>query len=93
MKTKTAQVALASLFNGSDSAREWDDWMEDDGDYIRTSEVMEIEFVLLLDEVVVPKQIERLDAAIDTVRSEMLTKIGYLEDTKAKLLAITHEEA
>ena len=63
---------------------------EDSVDYIRNSEVLEVEFVDLPAEVLVPKQVAALDAAIVATRTRSAQEIERLEDEKSKLLAITH---
>ena len=93
MKTKTEQIVLATLYGGSVRCVEWNDYREKDKDWIRSSEIVEVTFALLPDEEVVPLKIAAIDEAMDLVRAETLTKIKYLEDEKAKLMAITHEVA
>lgn len=86
------KIALSTLFNGSEIPREWDDWMDDDEDYIRTSEIVEIEFTPLPDEDVVPKKLAVINNQINQVRVEMGQKIAKLKEERSKLLAITHDD-
>ena len=67
------------------------DWIDEDEDYMRVSEVTTVDFDMLPDEVVVPKQVEAFDKAIAAKRAELNGVIAILEERKAKLLALTHE--
>ena len=85
------KIALGTLFDSNEAVFEWRDWMDEDSDYVRLSEVIEVEFTMLPKEEVVPKQVEKIDEYIAEVRAEMGAKVAKLEERKAKLLAITHE--
>lgn len=85
------KIAKFKLFEGRTRVGDWDDFMEADKDYVRMSEVMEVEFVDLPPEMTIPPQIERIDAGIAELRAEVANKIAHLEDKKSKLLAITHQ--
>ena len=87
------KLALAELFGGGSSPREWNDRKENDIDYVRTSEIIDVEFTDLPDEIVVPAKVAVIDRGIEGLRAELGEKIARLEDEKAKLLAITHEES
>ena len=67
------------------------DWIEEDLDYVRISEIVEVEFDRLPSEEIVPRQVKQLDNEIEKIRVEMWQKIGVLEEQKSKLLAITQE--
>ena len=86
------KIAMAELFGGRPVPRKWTDHKEIDSDYVRTSEIIEVEFVDLPDEIVVPAKVAVIDRGIEGLRAELGEKIARLEDEKAKLLAITHEE-
>lgn len=77
----------------STTVHEARDWIEEDLGYVRVSEVVEIEFVRLPNEVVVPRQVKQLDSEIEKVRAQMGRQINLLEEQKSKLLAITQEPA
>ena len=84
-------IAKYDLFN-STLIREVDDYFEKDPDYVRLTEPVEVEFIGLPDEVVVPAKVARFDAEILAARNQAAEKIAGLEERKSKLLAITHEE-
>ena len=46
---------------GFDSVHEVSDWIEDDGDYIRLSEIMEIDFVMLDKSETVKSEVDAID--------------------------------
>ncbi len=85
------KIARYQTDYGTEITSEADDWMEKSDDYIRLTESIEVEFVYLSSEVVVPQKIARIDRGIEGLRAELGEKIAHLEDEKAKLLAITHE--
>lgn len=85
------KIAKYKLFGSITRVDCWDDFMEADKDYVRMSEVIEVEFVDLSPEVTIPPQIECIDAGIAKLRAEVAEKIARLEDEKSKLLAITHQ--
>jgi hypothetical protein len=70
------------------SAHRVDKWIEGNDEYIRLTEVLEVEFVNLPAEDVVIHQVNALDKQIEDVRAEMLDRIATLQDKKSKLMAI-----
>jgi hypothetical protein len=68
------------------------DFMENDSDYVRATEPLEVTFTPLSDEVIVEGRVKSLDAEIEKTRAEMSLKINDLKDQKQRLLAITHQE-
>ena len=75
-----------------ESVWEATDYRENDTDSTRITEILEVELVDLPPEIVVPEKVARIDRGIEGLRAELGEKIARLEDEKAKLLAITHEE-
>ena len=86
-----AEFAIYSLNGGEPDIYEYFDWKEDDEDYVRCSDVVEVEIEEWPREKTIPLRAKGFDARIERVRAEMNEKINRLEDEKAKLLAITHE--
>ena len=84
------KIALYEM-SGSSMVWEASEWREEDPDTIRTTEVVDVEFVDLPDEVVVPKKVKAIDDKIEAARAKFGQAIQLLEDEKSKLLAITHE--
>ncbi len=82
------KIARVELY-GSPMYMEWRDYHEEDSDYVRLTEVAEVEFTDLPKETVVPKQVALLDAKIEDARAKFHEAISILEERKSKLLAIT----
>ena len=85
------KYAIYQIF-GSELVTEHREWMESDDDYIRLSEIIEIDFPMLPKEEVVPKQVKLIDDKIEKARARFQQAISELEDKKSRLLAITYEE-
>jgi len=85
MKVK---VALYELYGGKPEVCQTNDYRDGDSDYLRVSESLEIEIELQPDEIIIPKKLERIDAAADKVREEAQKKLNRLEEERAKLLAL-----
>ena len=85
------KIALYDCGYG-ESVWEVTDYCENDSDRTRTTEILDVEFVALPLEKVIPEKVARIDRGIEGLRAELGKKIARLEDEKAKLLAITHEE-
>lgn len=83
------KIAINTLFGGAPRVSEWHDFMDNDDDYIRLSEIVDVEFVDLPKEEVVPKQVKQIDEKISEARAKFQTAINLLEEQKSKLLAIT----
>ena len=75
------------------TVREVKSWREDDDDYIRTTEPIDVEFVDLPREVIVPLQVQAIDTKISEARTEFNRRIKIMEGEKANLLAITCDSA
>ena len=60
---------------------------------VRISEWVEVDFLPLTPEVIVPAKIEAIDKEISQETEQFASKIQRLKETKANLLSITHEEA
>lgn len=63
-------------------------WADDDGGYVRVSEVVEVEFPELDRKTVLDKQLAVIDKQIQSVRAECEVKIGRLDRQKQELLAL-----
>ena len=79
------------LLYGSEGIQEYDERMDEDDDWIRTTEPIEVEFIDLPPDVTVPPQINLIDNKIAEARAEFNKVISRLEDKKKDLLAITHQ--
>jgi len=84
------KVAKVKLF-GNEMITGWEDYMEDDQDWIRLSEVVEVDFIDLPPEVTIPPQVAFIEAKITEARERFGEVMSKLEGEKAKLLAITHQ--
>jgi hypothetical protein len=84
------KIAQYKLYSGHHIA-EVTEWRENDKDYIRLSEPVEVEFVPLPPEITVPLQIAVLDAAEQELRAKFAEKLAELSERRATLLALTHE--
>lgn len=85
------KIALYALFGTGSSLHEADAWREGDEDYVRLTDIVEVDFIDRPQEKVIPEKVARIDRGIEGLRAELGEKISKLEDEKAKLLAITHE--
>ena len=86
------QVAIFRSQYGNMFAFEVRDF-ENDPDYTRVSEIVEIDFEMLSDDVLISSQVKSIDKMIDKVASESLRKIEELKMKRAELMALTHEAA
>lgn len=64
---------------------------EDDPDYVRITEYIEVDFPELPKDEIVSKQVENLDKEIESTKEEAMKKVAMLQQKKQELLAITHE--
>jgi len=85
-----SEKKLVALYQGKYSENVWlvDSWVEDADDYVRTSDIVEVEFTPRPHKDIVLERVRALDAEIKSVRATMVAKINNLEDQKARLLAI-----
>ncbi len=86
-----AKFAIWSLNGNEPDIYQWFEWKDNDDDYVRCSDVVEVEIEEWPKEKTTPEIVKSYDKRIERVRAEMGEKISRLEDEKAKLLAITHE--
>ena len=63
-------------------------WIDESPRYIRTTEYVEVEFVPLPKEDVVPKQVKALENAKAEARAKFQVAINAIDEKIAKLLAI-----
>lgn len=82
------KIALLELWGGDPSPHEVNDINEKDPDYVRVSEIVEINFVLQPDEIVVPLKLAALEERSDAIREEAERKLGLIEEQRKKLLAL-----
>ena len=82
------KIALYKTIGGSILVNDACDWIENDNDYIRFTEVIDIDFVDLPKEEVVPKQVQQIENRITEARVKFHQAIEVLEEQKSKLLAI-----
>jgi len=61
-------------------------------EYVRISEPIEVEFIMLPTGDIVQKQVDAIDNEIDRLKTEMLEKIDELKGKKAELLSLTYVE-
>ena len=87
----TVTVALYLSKYGTHTVNKFDCWIDEDSDYVRVSEPMEITLTPLDDETVLKARVDSIDNQIETVRAELTRKVNDLTDQKQRLLAITHE--
>ena len=86
------QVAIFRSQYGNMFAFEVRDF-ENDPDYTRVSEVVEIDFEMLSDGELISSQVKSIDKMIDNLTTELLRKIDELKTKRAELMALTHEAA
>lgn len=91
------KIAKMKLY-GNDCIQEYNEAMDADDDWIRLSEVVDIKFVDLPPEVVIPPQIDLIDRKIADAKveyNEVIVEfnevIKRLQNAKANLLALTHD--
>ncbi len=92
MKYKIAEYKMIVNEHIIDSVGEWEDYMEDHQDYIRTSEVVEVELEKLPYGEAEKHEIDSIDKQIQKVRAETEVKIGRLETRRQELLAIGSDQ-
>ena len=66
---------------------------ENDPDYTRVSEIVEIDFEMLSDDAQISAQVASIDGMIEKITTESLRKIDELKMKRAELMALTHEAA
>lgn len=67
------------------------EYRDNDPEYTRVSEIIEVEFTPLTPEVIVPAQLKVLDAAEAELRNKFNEKLSELNTRRANLLALTHQ--
>ena len=86
------KIAMYILFGGAPQVKGVSEWFENDEDYIRVTDIIEVDFIDLPPEVTIPPQLAAIDKGIAVVRAEMGAKIAGLEEQRSKLQAITHTQ-
>lgn len=84
-------IALYSLFGHGEHLKVVSEYVEEDEDYVRLTEPLEVQFVYLPDEVVVPEKINSLKIKIEDIRTRMTADIAAIEEQISKLQAITFQ--
>lgn len=69
------------------------DWLETDTDYVRLTEVVDVEFPALPAEVLIPKQLAQLDAAEAELISKHLEALSSLQSRRKDLLSLAPPKA
>ena len=88
------KIALYTLYSSGDGdANEVSSWIEEDEDYTRVSEVVEVEFEPRDAGDIVVEQVKSINSRIEKIRVEAEVKVTTLEDRRNKLLAIEHQPA
>ena len=72
---------------------EYMEYMEESDDYIRVSEIIEVEFTELSASTINKQEIVAVDKAINKFMAEAELKLGELKQRKAELLAICDHTA
>lgn len=86
------KLALYTLYGGTrGSIHEADSWRDEDDDYTRITEVVEVEFEPRDAGEVVVEQVKCLDSMIEKIHAEAEMEVTTLEDRRDKLLAIEHQ--
>ena len=86
------QVAIFRSQYGNMFALEVRDF-ENDLDYTRVSEIVDIDFEMLSEGELINAQVISIDKMIDNLTTELLRKIDELKTKRAELMALTHEAA
>jgi len=67
-------------------------WVDyNDGEYVRQSEYIDIQFVPRDQSEIVPEQVSMLKTAKEKLHEQYLEKTAQIDEKIAKLLAITHQ--
>lgn len=90
-ESKKITIALYSLYDHEPNIKIVDEWIEEDPDYTKCSNEVEVEFTLLSKEEVIPKIIKGLDSKISKIRGEAQVKVDAIEKRKSEILAITDQ--
>ena len=90
-KDLTHRVALYRSKYNYITVSEISTWIEENEDYVRLSEPINVEFTALPDEVVLGLRVKSIDKQIEKVRAEYTVLIEDLTDQKNRLLAITYQ--
>ena len=100
MKTEMKTVALYSLYGSERTLVQSyqvdcndEDYLENDPDWVRVSEPVEVVFALYPEEQTIGKKVDGINQRIEEKRAEMQMTISDLEEKRDKLLAITYEPA
>ena len=64
------------------------DWIEESKEYVRTTEIKDVEFVDLPANDLVAVEIESLDSKIEAIKAEAMLKVEALQGRKQELLAL-----
>lgn len=84
------KIALYKSY-GDEHVAEFTDWREDSINYVRLSEVIEVDLPRLPPEITVPAELKQLDDAESELRNKFNEKLSELLVKRAELLALTHE--
>jgi hypothetical protein len=82
------KIALYKTEYCTSAVFEASDWMDNEGSYIRISEIIEVEFVMLTKAETLSKEISLIDAQIEDLQMDYGSRISKLKEKKQELLAI-----
>lgn len=83
-------IAMYSLYNSTPSPQIVRDYIEDDPDYVRTTELQEITFIEREHADIVLEKVDALKGRQETLRAELGAKIAMYDREIQKLMAIEH---
>lgn len=85
---ESLENGFTTIIDHRDDGSCWAD--EDDSGYLRVTEIVEVEFIDLPAESVVPKQVKELEAAKTRAMVKYQMIADSIDEKISKLLAITH---
>lgn len=90
MKKRIAIYRLSQYPNSSGDISEVSDYKESDKDWVRLSEIIEVDFPPRDQDEVIQQSVTKLDELIKTEVTEHLQRLTDLNNTKRELLALAH---
>jgi len=87
------KIALYKTNYSDRHVLEADEWIENKPeDYLRISEIVDIDFVMLPKSETLSKELAMIDAQIEELQSDFGSRISHLQAKKQELLAIGHDD-
>jgi hypothetical protein len=90
--SKKRKIALYNTEYGT-SIREATNWIENDDEYVRVSEIVEVYIKPLIHEDITNKRVKMLKKQKRTIQAECEVKLQQIDVNISNLLAITHDGA